>query len=194
VDTVNPSLKARKDHRLSKLFARRYRKALRPRQCWSNARHVLRDPDLVGCALYVEGWCCDRDPVGHVFPHGWLEMDGKVLDPTLPEDNDGLRYFAGLRFTAGEVKARVWRRREPLGGLPLGWSDPGAELKAYRHAFEEACAHADRESGGRPSPDIVESRRAHWTDISIASKDSIDPAMALAAMQAALRARTKAVQ
>jgi hypothetical protein len=45
-------------------------------------------------AAYVEGFAVNRHRL--VFEHAWIEHEGAILDPTLPEDD--LVYFPGLRF------------------------------------------------------------------------------------------------
>ena len=65
-----------------------------PKQCWNNAARVLtRHPDYED-ATYVEGLVVNS--AGVVIEHGWLERDGRVIDPTLPEKP--FHYVAGLRI------------------------------------------------------------------------------------------------
>ena len=63
------------------------------KQCYGNAfRVVLTVPEYAD-AEYVEGLMVNS---GLVFEHGWVEKDGVIVDPTLPEQP--LIYFPGLRF------------------------------------------------------------------------------------------------
>ena len=76
-------------------------------QCYANAWRALRDlPELAG-ALYVEGYAVDRMHDVHaslgVIEHGWIELDGRIVDPTLHDDREPLAYYPGLRFTLGEL-------------------------------------------------------------------------------------------
>ncbi len=95
------------------------------KQCWANAaRVVTRHPDY-GNATYVEGLVVN--PAGVVIEHGWLERDGRVIDPTLPEKP--LHYVAGLRI-AGAAGLREaidsFPADEEAEGVPLfvrfGWA------------------------------------------------------------------------
>jgi hypothetical protein len=174
----------------SRRLAKRYRRLLRPQQCFDNARLVLRDPDLIARAPYVEGWCVG--PRSHeVFSHGWLELDGKIIDPTLPDCE--LEYFAGLRLTAAELDARIRQRREPLDGSPLGWSDLAAELAAHKRAFKAACASADRQLKAARSKGARERRRDEWAAFSSLAQHSLDPVKVRAASQAAMQAALRRV-
>ena len=176
---------------MSRQLAKRYRRLLRPRRCWDNARLVLRDPDLIARAQHVEGWCVG--PRSHeVFAHGWLELDGKVIDPTLPDCE--LEYFAGLRLTAAELDDRVRRRRKPLDGGPLGWSDPAAEQAAHKRAFKAACASADRQLEGTVFKGARECRRDEWSAFSGLAEHSLDPDKVRAAFQAAMQAALRRVR
>ena len=76
-------------------------------QCYANAWRALRDlPELAG-ALYVDGYAVDRMHDVHaslgVIEHGWIELDGRIVDPTLHDDREPLAYYPGLRFTLGEL-------------------------------------------------------------------------------------------
>jgi hypothetical protein len=165
-------------------LAKRYRRQLRPQKCFDNARLVLHDPDLIARALYVEGWCvCPRSH--EVFAHGWLELTGQIIDPTLPACD--LEYFAGLRLTAAELDAQIRRRREPLDDSPLGWSDPAAERAAHKRAFKAACASADRQLKAACSKGARERRRDEWAAFSGLADAHLDPAKVEAAFQAAMR-------
>jgi hypothetical protein len=107
---------------------RAYGKRCPPKQCFYNSQLLLlsaewgpgRPPDLV--LRYVEGYANSVMPIHH----GWLSLNGKVVDPTLrmaeqsvrgplsrrtvgtfPED----RAYFGVPFTVEEVRASVLQRR-----------------------------------------------------------------------------------
>jgi hypothetical protein len=121
-----------------------------------------------------------------------LELDGKIIDPTLPDCD--LEYFAGLRLTAAELDARIRRRRKPLDGSPLGWSDPAAERAAHKRAFKAACASADRQLQAARSKGARERRRDEWEAFSGLADAHLDPAKVRAAMDAAMRRALREVR
>ena len=68
-------------------------------------------PELAG-AVYVEGYAVIERASGRglVIEHGWIEHDGRIVDPTLHGERE-TAYFAGLRFTLPErlaVSSEVW--------------------------------------------------------------------------------------
>jgi hypothetical protein len=66
----------------------------RPQQCYYNAFQVIQQIPEYADAEYVEGMAVNKH--GLELEHGWVEKDGMVVDPTLPEVE--LSYFPGLRF------------------------------------------------------------------------------------------------
>jgi hypothetical protein len=66
----------------------------RPQQCYYNAFHVIQQIPEYSDAEYVEGMAVNDH--GIAIEHGWVEKDGVIVDPTLPEVE--LSYFPGLRF------------------------------------------------------------------------------------------------
>jgi hypothetical protein len=88
-------------------------------------------------AVYVEGMLVDVS--GFCTEHGWLEIDGQIVDPTLPED-DGF-YFSGLRFGGMPELSRAMQNtkdRQP-DGVPIfyayGWEgETSPEFRAAREA------------------------------------------------------------
>lgn len=55
-----------------------------PRRCYLNALRALTLPELAGGA-YCEGHCLSG---GVCVPqHGWVELAGRIVDPTLPDAN-----------------------------------------------------------------------------------------------------------
>jgi len=79
---IELSLKLSKDKRIG----------VRSQECYYNCYKTLSHCEEFQNAFYVEGICFS----GFTFEHGWLEIDGQIVDPTLPEDQ-GI-YFPGLRF------------------------------------------------------------------------------------------------
>lgn len=63
-------------------------------RCYWNCRQVLETRDDYAGATYVEGIAVK--PERSIHAHGWIEKDGKIIDPTRPKDD--FRYFAALRF------------------------------------------------------------------------------------------------
>lgn len=82
------------------------------RECWINAWRAL--PLAPGDAMYVEGYYTGASGVPLVAEHGWLEVDGRIVDPTIPP---GARatYFPVRRFTPREAYEGAAER----GELPL---------------------------------------------------------------------------
>jgi hypothetical protein len=78
-------------------------------QCYRNAFRVIKKVPEYSNADCVEGIATfDKDgPI----EHGWIENDGVIVDPTLP--NDELVYFPGLRFTGRVGLARAMRIPKP---------------------------------------------------------------------------------
>lgn len=134
-----------KDAVRSAAVARRIRAV--EKSCFANCqRAVARDPELAN-ATYVEGFAvvvASRLP----FEHAWIEVDGAVIDPTLP-DRD-LAYFPGLRVSGRDGLAAAKpnpKRRGRYAWEPLffqygfgGYEHPGlvaARAEAERLAFGE---------------------------------------------------------
>lgn len=106
--------------------------------CWRNAWVALYEPEAEG-ALYVEGWIINPD--SSIDEHGWLELDGEIIDPTF-YDPPAKFYFPGLRFDRSQARAEAPRQTntyEP-GGLPIAWRYGGGEMynPEYRQAYEDA--------------------------------------------------------
>lgn len=100
---------------------------------------------------YVEGWVV-WDYFPHAMQHGWLEVGGKIVDPTpsyhdeskrLLKDSWARTYFAGSRFTHADV-GKIFAALKSVS-LPLSsWETPqrrlGARAKASYAAYLEAQA------------------------------------------------------
>jgi hypothetical protein len=112
----------------------------KPKQCFHNAWRAVERSGA--SAVYVEGFAVARK--GFAFEHGWLERDGEIFDPSLPEDP--LTYFPGLRFEGAEGL----RQAQDIPGmgecgsyLPiyyrLAWGSSSPEFTAAREAASAYC-------------------------------------------------------
>lgn len=92
-------------------------------QCYRNAVRCV--PFLSGDAtLYVEGYA-----VLHGVPieHGWLLVDGAVVDPTVAAFKDGVMFDRYAPVLVWTISAMV-RQTSQQGALPLGdWFTGGWE-------------------------------------------------------------------
>lgn len=131
----------------------------KPRACWKNGvlalvylAHRPGDPPL-----YVEGWVVDKKR-GRAFEHGWLALNGQIVEPTLILTRaDDLRngryiYLAGIRYTMDDVYRQIEIQHERAGDegngdihLPFAlWNVEAGALanedyrQAWRVAFETA--------------------------------------------------------
>jgi len=112
-----------------------------PNQCYFNARKVLRALPEYSSASYVEGYAVSQD--GEIVEHGWLITDGKVVDPTLPDDDTS--YFPGLEF-GGRDRIRTFLQTEwgsRCESHPFHWAFGGNGFgsPSFRKAFERARDH-----------------------------------------------------
>ncbi len=117
-------------------------------QCYYNAFHVIMNLPEYADADYVEGLAIFS---GFPIEHGWVERDGVIIDPTLPEKEAA--YFAGLRFRGGRGMAKALQIPKPeytSEDFPIfyrfgfgGVESPefrAALIAAYRHAGMDAVA------------------------------------------------------
>jgi hypothetical protein len=132
------------DYERSLAIARRMDYHYNPGCCWANAVQALRlYYKQLGDMVYVEGWCAMPD-ISMVQEHGWLEVDGAILDPTyaVPDDDDqgqGVRphyeYFPAVRYRLEELKG------VRLRSLPRIWKTGGfggLQNEAYYSAMNSA--------------------------------------------------------
>jgi hypothetical protein len=124
------------------------------RQCYHNAFRVVQYVPEYENADYVEGVVVVDN--GLVIEHGWVEMDGMIVDPTLPDCK--LVYFPGLRFKGGQGMAEALKIPKRLSGcedFPIfyrfGWGGKRspefrtALIAAYRYAgIEDMARHYER--------------------------------------------------
>ena len=66
-----------------------------PTACWFNARRLIEVVDEFTDAALIEGYVMSAEE-GRYFEHGWVVHCGKIIDPTLPDED--YEYFAGLEF------------------------------------------------------------------------------------------------
>jgi hypothetical protein len=91
-----------------------------PHSCFENALKLFLEPDIGPLwrhARFVEGWyVIDEQDEVIVNEHGWLELDGRIIDPTvvilLPPETP-VYYFAGVTRSWEEIqllthKKQVW--------------------------------------------------------------------------------------
>lgn len=116
-----------------------------PKHCWQNSMDALetcyRDHPS---AFYVEGWAVTE--YGLVVEHGWVEVDGRIIDPTPSwnEVEEGDRaYFAGVRYTLKEMRKERRLCLKEDRWTPFvhrhGW---GWDHAGYRAAYVAATRHA----------------------------------------------------
>lgn len=75
--------------------------AAKAKHCWENATNLMFEDEYFGTATYVEG-IVRRPGSDSLDEHGWVERNGKIIDPTLPEMS--LLYFPALRWTGIEFE------------------------------------------------------------------------------------------
>jgi hypothetical protein len=104
-------------------------------------------PQLREHGLYVEGHCVSHG--WFVFEHAWVEMDGKIVEPTLLKDATGnnLAYFAGPCFTLAQVleECRAKRAsRRTVAQLPLvrKWGRGGMDHPLFQQSYLSAWSFA----------------------------------------------------
>ncbi len=108
------------------------------KQCYLNAFRVVHNVPEYAKADYVEGMAVLG---GMPIEHGWVEIDGVIVDPTLPMHHG--EYFPGLRFSGQYGLAEALQRFKSTE-LPFfyhfGWGGvdspefKAALIAAYRHA------------------------------------------------------------
>ena len=99
--------------------------------CWLNA---FRGLDHLPGALYIEGWAITAD--GLIIEHGWLDLDGVIIDPTLHDPSNPVTYYPGIRLTSKELQTAILKTK---GELPIYWSmiSTGGHPD-YKAAFDQA--------------------------------------------------------
>lgn len=104
-------------------------------------------------AVYVQGFLSFAGQPYEPIEHGWIEVDDRIIDPSLPHLNrkaTGLYYFPAQRLTVKQLKAAVEEAQEdypeddplPIYGPPPYeyYGDVMLGGKAYQAAYEAALA------------------------------------------------------
>ena len=141
--------------------SKRVKKVIRSKskQCYLNAFRVVQNVPEYAKANYVEGMAVLG---GLPIEHGWVEKDGVIIDPTLPEDQG--EYFPGLRFSGENGLAEALQHfKSPE--LPFfyhfGWGGVdcpefnAALIAAYRHAGWEEMAKRYEEYQPRYATEVL---------------------------------------
>lgn len=114
-----------------------------PKRCWFNARRAVMQMADYADASYIEGWIVVPNMP---FEHGWIVMDGRIIDPTLP-NNPGV-YFPGLEFQgrAGIETFLATAEGKKCKKTPFfyafGWA--GMKSPSFRRCYDEAMAYFQR--------------------------------------------------
>jgi len=69
-------------------------------QCYYNSQLAVFDDDRL---TYVEGVYTNKAIDYHPIPHAWVELNGKVLDLTLPPEDRGDAIYYGVPFKREDV-------------------------------------------------------------------------------------------
>ena len=126
------------DQERSKELAKKIK--ARPKECWLNAFKAMDhlSPD----AKYIEGWAVS-DISYLAIEHGWIELDGAIIDPTLYQKPPA-KYYPGFIFTYSEILETYQKAKE----LPAAWyllhAKPNQYEEFYRPAFNQALAECSR--------------------------------------------------
>lgn len=121
----------------NKVESARVRQLVRaePKQCFRNAVRVIQDVPGYEEADYVEGVIVHANHV--VTEHRWVEMNGVIVDPTLPDDD--LLYYPGLRFRGRHGISEAMRipKRSDLDVLPIldRFGEGGSESPEFVEAW-----------------------------------------------------------
>lgn len=110
----------------------------KPKQRFRNAVHVVRYVPGYEEADYVEGVIVTVKDV--VTVHGWVERNGVIVDPTLPDDD--LLYYPGLRFKGRRGISEAMRIPRPsdVDDLPIleRFGEGGGESEEFVEAWSAA--------------------------------------------------------
>jgi len=115
------------------------------KQCYYNAFHIIMTLPEYANADYVEGIAVMG---GLIIEHGWVEKDGAIIDPTLPDRK--AVYFPGLRFRGDAGLAMALQIPKPeytTEDFPIfyrfGWG--GIDSPEFRAALVAANRYAGME-------------------------------------------------
>ena len=116
------------------------------RRCYGNARRVIERVEGYANADYVEGIMVCKLPI----EHGWVERDGEIIDPTLPEEEGD--YFGGIRARGNQGLAEALQRTKDLP-LLYGYGWGGIEHPGFRAALIAGNRHAGFEESAQQYED-----------------------------------------
>jgi hypothetical protein len=108
---------------------------------------------VIDGAMYVQGFLAAAGAPHKPIEHGWLELDDRILDPSLPHLNrkpENLHYYAAQRLTAKQLRKALEEAQEDYPDddpLPIYGSTPYEYYgdlmlggREYAMAFEAAKA------------------------------------------------------
>ena len=107
----------------------------KPKQGFRNAVRVVRYVPGYEEADYVEGVTASLNH--NSTEHGWVELNGVIVDPTLPDDD--LLYYSGLRFRGRHGISEAMRipKASDLDDLPIldRFGEGGSESPEFVEAW-----------------------------------------------------------
>ena len=135
-------LPMKKNVELSLVLSKDKRIKAKPKQCWYNCfKTLMYCREYEYDAVYVEGifvdsvYCFETE-------HGWLEIDGQIVDPTLPM-YDGV-YFPGLRYKGMPELSTAMREasERKSSGVPIfyAFGRGGHDSPEFRSSREASMA------------------------------------------------------
>ncbi|MCU0524967.1 MAG: hypothetical protein MUF72_09100 [Elainella sp. Prado103] len=111
-------------------------------------------------AVYVQGFLVYASKPYRLVEHGWLEVEGQIIDPNLPHLNkkaEDLCYFPAQQLTVQQLKAAIEEAKEDYPDddpLPIYGSTPyeyygdvmlgGKEYQQAYKAAEAKCQELTR--------------------------------------------------
>ena len=117
--------------------------ARKPRACFWNAWRICER--LQGenkSAVYVEGYALSDGL--KIFAYGWVELDGEIIDVTLPEI--ALEYFSALRFSdldAAQQIPHTETSNRYFVPIVCRYGLGGEKCRKWMNAFKTACKLAE---------------------------------------------------
>ena len=106
-----------------------------PKECWQNATRSLLTLQELAHAHYLEGWIVSS-AILVPLEHGWLELDGQLIDPTPATWKWQHTYVPALHFTKDELVQALHDNT----ALPIAWRHGwgGMQHPAYVKAYQDA--------------------------------------------------------
>jgi hypothetical protein len=122
-------------------------------QAKSSFENAYRAAIASAGATYVQGFLVVTGKPLHPIEHSWIELDDRIIDPTLPhfhKQSEALYYFPAQHLTVEQLNAAVEEAKEdypednPLpiyGDAPYEYyGDVMLGGKAYLEAYQAAVA------------------------------------------------------